>query len=36
MAWGGFGAVYGGINKHLQNYQTKAVVGWRDLASLAT
>lgn len=36
MTWGGFGALYGGINKHLQNYQTKAVVGWRDLASLAT
>lgn len=35
MLWGGFGSVYWGIVKHGQNLQTRAVVGYRDLASLA-
>ena len=35
MLWGGFGSVYWGIVKHGQNLQTRAVVGYRDLTSLA-
>lgn len=35
MFWGGFGSIFWGINKHAQNLQTRAVVGYRDLTSLA-